>query len=137
MRDPEVVTEGRVGFLPGAYALIYSTVNSWFRGFYGSATRSIASAFVCVIAYANLWTALRLFDEALAFALMTQWRNAFFIVGVLTCAAVDLAFVETGKADRWATQVLNRWRFAAQHRHILSAALVGATLTVFAWPLLL
>lgn len=129
-------TREKTGIVAAAYAVVYTTVNGWLRGFYGRATRSIASAIVCGVVTLNLWSGLRAFDETLAFSLIKNWRNASFITLVLVCAAVDLAFVETGKADRWASAAMDRFSFLRDHRNALCFALIAITLAGFAWPLL-
>jgi hypothetical protein len=129
-------TRNRIGIITAAYAVVYATMNGWLRGFYGRATRSIASAIVCGIVTLNLWTGLRAFDETLAFSLIKHWRNVLFIALVLVCAAVDLAFVETGKADRWASVAMDRYSFLKDHHSALCVALIASTLVGFAWPLI-
>jgi hypothetical protein len=125
----------RVGIVAAAYAVAYATVNGWLRGFYGRATRSIASAIVCGIVALNVWTGLRAYDESLAFSLIKHSRHWLFIALVLVCAAVDLALVETGRADRWASAAMDHYRFLKEHRSALCFAVITTTLVGFAWPL--
>lgn len=54
---------------------------------------------------------------------------------ILACAAVDLLVVETGKVDRWATAVSNRWEFVSRRRNSVCVGLVVMTALNLLWPL--
>ena len=125
----------RIGIVTTGYAVVYSAVNNWLRGFYGPATRSIASGIVCVIVALNLWSILVVFDKTLAFSLITNWRSESLIVLIITLTIVDLALVETGKADRWASAAMDRYSFLKRFRSELSVALIIVTCMGFAWVL--
>jgi hypothetical protein len=121
----------RIGVVAAIYAALYATIKDWLRGFYGPATPSFASGFVCLLVTLNLSSIIQATNSDLAYRLITEWRNAALVTLIVAFTVVDLALVETGKADRWASAAFDRFDFLSHHRGKLVITLIAITLVGF------
>ena len=79
----------------------------------------------------NLIFILQVTSTELLYTIITEWRSAALIGLIVVLTAVDLAIVETGKADRWASAALDDYGFLSRHRNKLVIALIAITLINF------
>jgi hypothetical protein len=121
----------KIGIVAAVYAVLYATVKGWLRGFYGRATPSFANGFVLLFFTLNLVSVLLATNVELLHTLITEWRNAAVIGLIVVFTAIDLAIVETGKADRWAIAAFDYYGFLSRHRNKLVIALIAITLINF------
>jgi hypothetical protein len=125
----------RIGIVATAYAVLYTTMKGWLGGFYGSSTRTFAGGFVGGLIALNLWSILLVLNKPLATSLILHWRNESFIALIIALVIVDLAFVSSGKADKWASVAFDRYSFLNRHRNKLLIALIAITSVNFIWSI--
>ena len=100
----------RVNPVTAVLAVMYSCVKGWLGGFYGSATPTFAFGFVFLALLIQCLFVAIAIDAELIGSLVTKWRSEFLVGLIVVVTAIDLAFIETGKADRWASQARDQYR---------------------------